>query len=150
SWTALGSGTVVEVLGVWAKHHHTPTEWLPFYYTYLVALAFVPAVVLFRRISPLVNWRAFTVTALYVIVTSMVWEPILALPRSWWWYQERAMVGTWVEVFTRVSTRRLPIEAVLVWVAAPFSVILTYETVKAWQYKGRPNKRVFGRCPTRP
>ena len=39
--------------------------------------------------------------------------------------------------------RRLPLEAVLVWIAAPFSSVFVYEAVKAWQYRRRPNKAVF-------
>jgi len=38
---------------------------------------------------------------------------------------------------------RLPLEAVLVWMAAPFSCVLTYEAMKAWQYRRRPDKRMF-------
>ena len=143
SWAALAIGFALLATGVLVKLGHPDGSAIPLYFTYLVVLAFVPAVALFEKVSPLVNWRAFALTSLYLIVTSMVWEPVLALPRAWWWYKETAMMGLWVSVFTEATDRRLPLEAVLVWIAAPFSSVFVYEAVKAWQYRRRPNKAVY-------
>jgi hypothetical protein len=143
SWVPLAIGVTLEAIGLAVKRHHPEGPAVPLYFTYLVVLAFVPAAAIFARVSAFVNWRAFGVTALYLVVTSMIWEPILALPRGWWWYQDTAMMGLWADVFTTIETRRLPIEAVLVWLAAPFSTVLIYEAVKAWLYRRRPDKAVF-------
>jgi hypothetical protein len=94
-------------------------------------------------VSDVVNWRAFSVTFLYLLVTSIVWEAFLALQRGWWWYQPRAMVGVWLDSLSTEPMRRLPLEAVLVWIAAPFSSVLTYEAIKAWQYCRRPDKPIY-------
>jgi hypothetical protein len=143
SWPPLAIGVALEVIGLAVKWHHPDGPVVPLYFTYLVVLAFVPAIALFGRVSAFVNWRALGMTVLYLVVTSMIWEPILALPRGWWWYQDSAMMGIWTNVFTKIDTRRLPIEAVLVWIAAPFSSVLTYEAIKTWLYRRRPNKAVF-------
>ena len=115
----------------------------PIYLTFLTVVALVPATFVYRRVKDLVNWRAFSVTFLYLMVTSIVWEAILALHRGWWWYQPGAMTGIWLDSLTAESVRRLPLEAVLVWMAAPFSCVLSYEAIKAWQYRRRPDKRTF-------
>jgi hypothetical protein len=71
-----------------------------------------------------------------------VWEATLALPREWWGYQRRAMIGYFVGAWSS-KTVSFPLEAAIVWVCAPFSCILTYEAVKHWQYRRRPTKAVF-------
>ena len=38
---------------------------------------------LYRTIGTLTNRPAFAVTTLYVIVTSLIWEVTLAIPRQW-------------------------------------------------------------------
>jgi hypothetical protein len=116
---------------------------LPAYYTFLVALAFLPAVFLFSRVQQYVNWRAFGVTALYLLVTSMAWEATLALPRHWWGYKPSAMLGIWVTAWTQDPTWPFPLEAALVWVASPFAIVLTYEFVKLWKYRADPSKPTY-------
>jgi hypothetical protein len=142
SWSIPVLAVAIVVAGVAVKNVYFRQSGWPVYLTFLTVVAFVPATLLFRRVSDLVNWRAFSVTFLYLLVTSIVWEAFLALQRGWWWYQEPAMVGVWLDSLTNEPMRRLPLEAVLVWIAAPFSCVLTYEAVKAWQYQRRPDKPI--------
>ena len=120
---------------------------MPGYYTFLVALAFLPAAFLFSRVQQYVNWRAFGVTALYLLVTSMAWEATLALPRHWWGYKPSAMLGIWVTAWTQDPTWPFPLEAVFVWVASPFAIVLTYEFVKLWNTE--PTRRSRPMCTRR-
>jgi hypothetical protein len=140
---ALAVAVALEVVGLFLKHRWDPSgSMIPVYYTFLVVAAFLPAWLFFRSIGPLVNWRAFGITTLYVLFTSLVWEATLALPRGWWGYQRRAMVGYFVSAWSS-KTASFPFEAAIVWLAAPFSCILMYEAVKHWQYRQRPTKAVF-------
>jgi len=113
------------------------TLWLPPYFTFLVAFALIPPVVLFRRMRRHVNWPAFGVTAMYVFMTSLIWEATLALPRGWWWYRPDAMLGLSVAAWTPQKDRPFPLEAILVWLACPFICILLYEYVKFRKYRAR-------------
>jgi hypothetical protein len=116
---------------------------VPAYYLFLLAGALLPAMFLYRCIASLVNWPAFALTALYVIVTSIVWEVTLAIPRGWWGYQGQAMIleiGTWSS-----PGRPFPIEAAFVWLCAPFSSLLLYEFVRAFQAHRRSTREaLFG------
>ena len=116
---------------------------IPAYYTFLVALAFVPAVFLFSKIQAYVNWRAFGVTALYLIVTSLTWEATLAIPRHWWGYKPSAMLGVYVAAWTPSPVWPFPLEAVLVWFCSPFAIVMTYEYVKLKKYLANPSKPTF-------
>jgi len=116
----------------------------PEYYVFLVLVAFVPASTLYRSVGELVNWRAFSWTALWVLLTSAIWEVTLALPRMWWGYCDRAMIGEYVDAW-QLREWKYPIEALLVWIVVTFSCVLTYEAVKSYQSDVRPGKeRLFG------
>lgn len=117
---------------------------LPEYYVFLIIAAFVPASALYRSIGELVNWRAFSWTALWVLLTSVIWEVTLALPRQWWGYRHETMIGEYIDAW-QLGSWRYPIEALLVWFVVTFSCVLTYEAVKAYQSDVRPARaRLFG------
>jgi hypothetical protein len=132
------------IVGLAVFHRNPVREGLiPGYFTFLVALAFVPAVFLFSKTRQWVNWRAFGVTALYLLVTSMAWEATLAVPRHWWGYKPSTMLGIWVAAWTLDPAWPFPLEAVLVWFACPFSIVLTYELVKLLKYRANPSKPTY-------
>jgi hypothetical protein len=82
---------------------------------------------LFRTTEPFINWRAFGFTLTWIVLVSLLWEATLALPYGWWGYQESAMVGIFVGAWSR-----LPLEAVLVWLAVTFTTVIIFESVKIW------------------
>ena len=108
----------------------------PTYFAFLAAGALLPAIFLYRAIGNLTNWPAFAVTTLYVIVTSLVWEVTLAIPRQWWGYTPSGMVGVTIGAWSR-GDAIFPVEAAAVWLFAPFSSILTYEFAKALTHHPR-------------
>lgn len=131
-------------IGVVARAQWSPDAGLiPLYYSFLIIVAVGPSIALFRSVVPYVNWRAFAVTSLYLILTSVIWEVVLALPRHWWGYKPAGMIGLWVGSLTLDVDWSLPIEAAIVWIVTPFSVILTYETIKMRQYVGQPSKAIY-------
>jgi hypothetical protein len=102
----------------------------PTYFVFLAAGALLPAIFLYRAIGALTNWPAFAATTLYVILTSVIWEVTLAIPRQWWGYEPSGMIGVTIAAWSR-GDAIFPLEAAVVWIFAPFASILTYEFAKA-------------------
>ena len=111
----------------------------PVYATFLSAGALLPAVVLYRCIGRFVNWPAFAATTLYVTLTSVIWEVTLAVPRGWWGYEMKGMLGS-IGAWSRPEP--FPVEAAFVWIAAPFSAVLTYEFAKAFMHHPSRSTRI--------
>jgi hypothetical protein len=107
--------------------HNSWPEWFPEYYTFLVVFAFLPLILVYRAVKDFVNWRAFSFTGLYVLLTASVWEVTLGLPNRWWFYQEDAMIGKFVEAWGRV-----------VWIGVVFVGIFLYEGAETYYYDPRP------------
>jgi hypothetical protein len=135
----VAAGAALTALVLWRVNGNFPT-----YFTFLAAGAVLPAMFLYRAIGKLTNWPAFAVTTLYVIVTSLVWEVTLAIPRQWWGYEPSGMIGLTIAAWSR-GDAIFPVEAAVVWLFAPFSSILTYEFAKALTHHPRATKvALFG------
>jgi len=131
--------TMVILLVIWRVNGTFPT-----YFAFLAAMGLVPTIGLYRTIRHFMNWPAFAVTVLYVLVTSIVWEVTLALPRGWWGFQPPAMIGIYIETWSTTFSR-FPIEEIFVWIAAPFFSLLSYEFAKAFFHHPRSTKEaLFG------
>ena len=74
---------------------------------------------------PFINWRAFSVTLLWVLLTSLLWEATLASPFGWWHYRETWMMGMHIRAWAD-----LPVEAAILWVAVTYTTTIVYETIK--------------------
>ena len=125
-------GAVVTAMVLWRVNGNFPT-----YFLFLSAGAVLPAMFLYRTIGNVTNWPAFAVTTLYVILTSVIWEVTLAIPRQWWGYEPSGMMGLTIAAWSR-GEAIFPVEAAVVWIFAPFSSILTYEFAKALTHRPRP------------
>ena len=148
---ALATACGLLIAGIIAKRAVAHVWAIPVYYTFLVLVALTPAVVLFEALKGLVNWRAFSFTALYVMLTSILWEVTLGIPQFWWRYKESGMIGKSIDAFSYHENGKIaifPIEALIVWIAVSFSVILFYEAMKAYRYDSRPaGQKLFGPPP---
>ena len=132
---------VVMLAGVIAvKSYNVGHFAIPLYATFLIVTAFVPAIAAYRSVGHYVNWRAFGATELYVIGTSLAYEVTLALPLRWWGYQDEATMNLFVARWSSPDSH-FPVEAAAVWIAAPFSSVLTYEWVKAYLHHPAPTWR---------
>lgn len=120
----------------------------PTYYAFLTAGAILPAVFLYRAIGHLTNWQALAVTTLYVLLTSIIWEVTLAIPRDWWGYRRSGMVGLTIEAWSR-GEAIFPVEAAVVWLCAPFSCILIYEFANAFFHSPRSTMAALFGSPDR-
>jgi hypothetical protein len=119
----------------------------PTYFAFLVAGAVLPAMFLYRTIGHLTNWPAVAVTVLYVVVTSLIWEVTLAIPRQWWTYEPSGMIGVTVSAWSR-GDAIFPVEAAAVWLFGPFSSILIYEFAKALTHQRADHRSVPVSHPT--
>ena len=129
----------IAVLVLWRVNGSFPT-----YVTFLTAGAILPAMFLYRAIGSLINWPAFALTTLYVIVTSIIWEVTLAIPREWWGYEPTGMIGISIAAWSR-GEAIFPVEAAVVWLAAPFSSTLLYEFAKAFTHHPKTTRAaLFG------
>ncbi len=105
----------------------------PGYLAYLMFIPFVVTVTLARVALPCINWQAFSLMFLLVLVDSVVWEVTLAIPNGWWGYRREAMVGVFIAPW-----QELPIEAVLVWVLATFATVTLFEALKLFFHHPEP------------
>jgi len=121
------------VAGIAIQWRFTRRVWpLTWYYTFLVFVAFLPAILVYRSMKRVINWRAFSFTCLYVLVTSCIWEVTLGLSRSWWFYKKpNGVLGWYIPAFTSPAGPQYPIEALLVWLAVTFDAVLAFEALKA-------------------
>ena len=128
----VAGGVAVAALVLWRLNGTFPT-----YFLFLAAGALLPAIFLYRAIGNLTNWPAFAVTTLYVIITSLIWEVTLAIPRQWWGYEPSGMMGLTIAAWSR-GDAIFPLEAAVVWLFAPLSTVLIYEFAKALTHHPRP------------
>ena len=135
----VAASAALTALVLWRVNGRFPT-----YFAFISAGALLPAMFLYRAIGNLTNWPAFAVTTLYVIVTSLIWEVTLAIPRQWWGYEPSGMIGLTIAAWSR-GDAIFPVEAAAVWLFAPFSSILTYEFAKALTHHPRATRvALFG------
>jgi hypothetical protein len=115
-----------------------PTPGFPGYFIFLIAGALGPSALLLPSALPVVNWRALSLTLLIILLMSLLWEATLGVPYGWWGYQETQMTGIFITAWSR-----LPIEAVLVWVAVTYATAIVYEVVRRWQSSGKQARHAF-------
>jgi hypothetical protein len=100
-------------------------EGFPLYFAFLLGAALLPSMLLYRTARPFINWRAFSVTLLWVLLTSLLWEATLASPFGWWHYRHQWMMGIHVNAWAD-----LPVEAAILWVAVTYTTTIVYETIR--------------------
>jgi hypothetical protein len=103
---------------------HPWHEGFPGYFLFLTAVAITPSILFFPVANPYVNWRAFSLAFLFILLLSLFWEATIAVPYQWWGYQPRRMLGLMLNGFSG-----LPVEAPLLWLAVAWGTIIVYETI---------------------
>ena len=132
-------GAVLVAAGIAYRRFAAPAlPGFPGYWTFLVIGALVPSSALYPSARTVVNWRAFSLTAYIILLTSLMWEVTLALPYGWWGFQPDQMIG-----LTITAWDNLPIEEVVLWLTVTFTTVLVYEVVKRWQASGKPMRRAM-------
>jgi hypothetical protein len=134
---AVGSALVVAAVA-YKKVLAEDPEGFPLYFVYLVAAAAIPSVGFYRSVERFVNWRAFSVTFFFMLLVSLTWEATLGVPYGWWGYNERMMMGLFIDAWTD-----LPFEAVFVWLAVTYTAVIVYEVVKVYRASGKTARDAF-------
>jgi lycopene cyclase domain-containing protein len=112
----------------------------PGYFIFIALASLIPSSLLLPSVRPLINWRAFSLTTILIVLISLLWEATLAVPYGWWNFQDRQMLGIRITAWGN-----LPVEEVFLWIAVTYSTVIIYETVKCWQASGRAIKHaLFG------
>jgi len=136
---SLVTAVILVGAGLLFRHYFAPQlHGFPGYFTFLVVAALGPSTALFPEAMPVINWRAFSLTLFFMLLTSLLWEATLALPYRWWCYQPEQMLGLNVTAWSG-----LPIEAVCVWIAVTYQTVIVYEIVRRWQSSGRAARTAF-------
>jgi hypothetical protein len=84
----------------------------------------IPSILFFPVAKPYINWRAFSLAFLFIVLVSLFWEATIAVPYSWWGFQNREMLGLTINGFCG-----LPVEEPLLWMGVTWATIILYETV---------------------
>ena len=127
-WHSVVYGVAALVAAVVYKKMFASLEYqegFPLYFTFLLAAAVLPSLLLYCCARPFINWRAFSVTLLWVLLTSLLWEATLASPFGWWHYHHKWMMGMHIRAWAD-----LPVEAAILWIAVTYTTTIVYETIK--------------------
>jgi hypothetical protein len=110
------------------KKYFSHTSGFPGYFTFLALAALTPSSALFPSARTVINWRAFSLTTLFIILVSLLWEATLAIPYGWWNFNSEQMLGIRITAWGF-----LPIEEICLWITVTYATVIVYETVKCWQ-----------------
>jgi lycopene cyclase domain-containing protein len=126
------------------KKYRSPTPTgFPGYFIFLTLTALVPSSALLPSARPVINWKAFSLTTLFVLLVSLMWEATLAIPYGWWNFRDEQMLGIRITAWGD-----LPIEEVCLWITVTYATVIVYETVKCWQASGKSIRHaLFGEPP---
>jgi lycopene cyclase domain-containing protein len=131
---------VVLVAGaiLYKKHLSNSPAGFPGYFIFLALTALVPSSALLPSARPVINWRAFSLAAFFVLLVSLIWEATLAIPYGWWNFRDEQMLGIRITAWGD-----LPIEEVCLWMAVTYATVIVYETVKCWQASEKSIRQVL-------
>jgi len=114
------------------------TPGFPGYFTALVIGALGPSAALLPSALPVINWRAFSLTAILILLISLLWEATLGVPYGWWGFQDAQMIGIRITAWSR-----LPIEEIFVWLGVTYATAIVYEIVRRWKSSGKRATHAF-------
>jgi hypothetical protein len=119
-------GVGIFLLGLFYKKFgpHPYHEGFPGYFLFLTLVALVPSILFFPVAKPFINWRAFSLCFLFMLLVSLFWEAAIAVPYQWWGFQPEHMLGLLINGFCG-----LPIEEPLLWMGVTWATIIIYETI---------------------
>lgn len=98
---------------------------VPGYFIFEVFIALIPSMYLFHAVRERINWPAFQMMLLSLLLVSLMWEAMLGVPYGWWNYKEEMMMGIRIRPWSE-----LPLESVLLWIASGWATVIAYETLR--------------------
>jgi hypothetical protein len=141
-------GVVVFLLGFLYKKYgpHADHDGFPGYFLFLTLVALTPSILFFPVASPFINWRAFSLGFVFILLVSLFWEATIAVPYQWWGFQPRHMLGLFINGFCG-----LPVEEPLLWLGVTWATVIIYETISTLLFmdwsRSRPKAADSGTSP---
>jgi lycopene cyclase domain-containing protein len=131
---------------IYKKHLSPSPIGFPGYFIFLALTALVPSSALLPSARPVINWRAFSLAAFFVLLVSLMWEVTLAIPYGWWNFRDEQMLGIRITAWGD-----LPIEEICLWMVVTYATVIVYETMKCWQASGKSIRQaLFGESTRQP
>jgi hypothetical protein len=128
-------GAGVFILG-WACKKYYPGadhNGFPGYFLFLTLVALAPSIVFFPVARPYINWRAFSLCFLFILLISLFWEATIAVPYQWWKFQPDQMLGFYIRGFSG-----LPVEEPMLWMGVTWATVIIYEMISTLLFMERP------------
>ena len=138
-WIAVGA---VLFFVAWFIRRTVPAQSgkaFPGYFLFLLIGSIAPSLFCSRVAFQFINWRALTISWLFILAISQFWEASLGVPYGWWAYEQDQMMGIFLKPHCD-----LPIEAVFVWTLGSWTTVIIYETILTAIYAGRKGWSIFG------
>jgi hypothetical protein len=135
----IGIGTFLLALLYKKFGNHLWHAGFPGYFLFLTAVGTIPSLIFFPAAKPFINWRAFSLTFLFIILLSMFWEAVIAVPYQWWGFQDPEMMGFKINGFCG-----LPLEEPLLWMGVTWATIIVYETIYTLCHMESARSGAFG------
>src|ERR1017187_9533588 len=119
-------GVLIFLLGLLYKKFgpHVYHEGFPGYFLFLTVVAITPSILFFPVASPFINWRAFSLGFVFILLVSLFWEATIAVPYQWWGFQPKQMLGLFINGFCG-----LPVEEPLLWLGVTWATVIIYEPI---------------------
>ena len=114
-------GLAYKKFGVYVYADH---DGFPCYFLFLTLVGLTPSILFFPVASPYINWRAFSLAFVFILLISVFWEGTIAVPYQWWGFQPTQMLGVFINGFSG-----LPVEEPALWLGVTWATIIVYETV---------------------
>jgi hypothetical protein len=128
-WRVFLVGLVICVIAIAYRRAAVPEPGFPGYFILLMCIGFIPTVMLFETVEPLVNWQAFTLMFTVLQLVSLLWEATLGVPYNWWNYHHNQMVGVFVGAWAQ-----LPVESIMMWILGGWATTIAYEAFRVVFY----------------
>jgi hypothetical protein len=125
-------GVLIFALG-WLYKKYAPHQshgGFPGYFLFLTAVGTIPSILFFPVANPYINWRAFSLAFLFILLVSLFWEATIAVPYQWWGFQPRQMLGLTINGFSG-----LPVEEPMLWTGVTWATVIVYETIYTLHYR---------------
>lgn len=125
--TVFPAGWLYKKFGPQADH-----AGFPGYFLFLTLVAITPSTLFYPSARPYINWRAFSLGFVFILLVSLFWEAALAVPYQWWGFQPRPMLGLFINGFCG-----LPVEEPILWAGVTWATVIIYETVSTVLFMDR-------------
>ena len=96
---------------------------------------------------PVIDWRAFSLTAVIMLLISLLWEATLGVPYGWWGFQDAQMIGIRITAWSG-----LPVEEVCCvakWRELRDRCHRLPKSLRRWQSSGKRARHAFLRLMRR-